>query len=72
MGMNGDAFITWAAASSSSFLRFSSCSRRESGRWPMVPIANACNFCSVIFYRVEPIKIVAQLQIFEQTEKKID
>lgn len=46
-------FFTLAAASSSSLFFFSSCSRRDIGRWPMLPIAKACNFCSVIFY-VQP------------------
>lgn len=40
---------TDAAACSSSFLRRSSCSRRDNGRCPIAPIANACNFCSAIF-----------------------
>lgn len=45
--------ITVAAASSSSFFRRSSCSRRDNALWPMVPIANACNFCSAIFCKRE-------------------
>lgn len=45
--------LTDAAAISSSFLRRSSCSRRDNCRWPIVPIWNACSFCSAIFCKTK-------------------
>lgn len=69
---------TDAAACSSSRFRRSSCSRRDNGRWPIAPMANACNFCSAIFCKLKLTHVNSlsywknQIHTIEYMKKKIN